>query len=555
MSGIMDPSTQPRKEAADGHRLHASHEGGERRVMRSLRALPVRFPWLATALLVTGMIAAAATYLLVQHEREAAARAAFAAYANDIGDQIDARLRAYGDVLYALRGLFNASSGVTRVEFRRFVEGVAVHDRYPGLLNLSYARFVPHAERAAFEREVRRETGFADFSITPPGDRAAYDVLIYFEPPEGRRPAFGLDLSPDAARRAVVESARDSGTITASGPLTLLRDRDSNQTSVLLRLAVYRGAAAPASAEERRRNYQGVVGAAINVGALLRAALPESHFQRARIALFDAGPGAAGRDASGTLLFDSAAPPDGAAAPARPADTGGFVVARRLAIGDRAWRLEVSPLNSAPRFADRVLPLATAAVMAIITLLLHGLMRALAEAESQATHDILTGLHNRQYMQEWLALELKRALRHRRPIGAILCDLDHFKRVNDSYGHDAGDMVLREVAALLRRNTRDSDVACRYGGEEFLVLMPESPLEATLQRAERLREAVAALALHYGGQSIGPVTLSAGVAVYPEDGADQDGLLRAADAALYQAKQEGRNRVARLAPQPALKAV
>jgi diguanylate cyclase (GGDEF)-like protein len=168
-----------------------------------------------------------------------------------------------------------------------------------------------------------------------------------------------------------------------------------------------------------------------------------------------------------------------------------------------------------------------------------GLREKLVE---QATRDNLTGLYNRHYMRDWLAHELLRAARHQRSIGVIMLDVDHFKRVNDVFGHEAGDLVLRELAGVMRRLARGSDVICRQGGEEFLLLLPEAPADATLAKAEELRAQVAALKLEYAGQALGTVTISLGVAAFPRDGADMEALLRSADAALYAAKRSGRNR-------------
>ena len=162
----------------------------------------------------------------------------------------------------------------------------------------------------------------------------------------------------------------------------------------------------------------------------------------------------------------------------------------------------------------------------------------------QSIRDPLTGLFNRRYMEESLARELRRAARNQRRLGAIMLDLDKFKVFNDTYGHEAGDTLLRELGEFLRSRTRGEDIACRYGGEEFVVILPEASMEVTQQRAERLREEFKHLNVQHRGRSLGPVTLSVGVAVFPEHGSTAEEILRAADHALYQAKAEGRDRVA-----------
>lgn len=163
---------------------------------------------------------------------------------------------------------------------------------------------------------------------------------------------------------------------------------------------------------------------------------------------------------------------------------------------------------------------------------------------NQSIRDPLTSLFNRRYMEASLERELRRGERNGAPVGVIMLDLDHFKQFNDSFGHEAGDTLLRELGAFLQAHTRGEDVACRYGGEEFTIILPAASLEDTLQRAERLCEASRNLKVAYRGLLLGPVTLSAGTAAFPAHGGTGEALMRAADAALYRAKRDGGNRVA-----------
>ncbi len=161
----------------------------------------------------------------------------------------------------------------------------------------------------------------------------------------------------------------------------------------------------------------------------------------------------------------------------------------------------------------------------------------------QSIRDPLTGLFNRRYMEESFERELRRATRRADTVGVIMLDIDHFKHVNDSAGHAAGDRLLRAVADCLSLHTRASDVVCRYGGEEFVLILPEASLESTRQRAEHLRTELSRLRPDYHGQRLGPVTASAGVAAFPTHGPTVESLLSAADQALYEAKHQGRDRV------------
>lgn len=161
----------------------------------------------------------------------------------------------------------------------------------------------------------------------------------------------------------------------------------------------------------------------------------------------------------------------------------------------------------------------------------------------QSIRDPLTHLFNRRYLEESLNLELARANRSEAPLGLMMIDVDHFKRFNDTFGHDAGDAVLRAVGQALPGQVRAGDVVCRYGGEEFTVILPGADLDLTLKRAEEIRQAVMALAVRHQKQSLAQVTVSIGVAARALHGDTAESLLASADAALYRAKANGRNRV------------
>ncbi|MET4163284.1 diguanylate cyclase (GGDEF)-like protein [Marinobacterium sp. MBR-111] len=157
--------------------------------------------------------------------------------------------------------------------------------------------------------------------------------------------------------------------------------------------------------------------------------------------------------------------------------------------------------------------------------------------------DALTGLNNRRFLDEMLSREVALAHRNHSPLTVMICDIDHFKRLNDTYGHAAGDEVLKSVARLLRTNFRETDIICRFGGEEFVVVMPAATLQDCQDRAEQLRASMASQTFTYGTEMIGPVTLSAGISALNPESDTADDLLRRADNALYQAKAGGRNRV------------
>jgi diguanylate cyclase (GGDEF)-like protein/PAS domain S-box-containing protein len=162
---------------------------------------------------------------------------------------------------------------------------------------------------------------------------------------------------------------------------------------------------------------------------------------------------------------------------------------------------------------------------------------------TQSVRDPLTGLYNRRYLEEVLEREVRRAARATQSLGVLMIDLDHFKTFNDTYGHDAGDAVLRETGVSLTRGIRAEDFVCRFGGEEFIVILPTANLEAACGRAERLRMKIKELAIMHQGRSMGMLTVSIGVAVFPDHGVSPKELMAAADAALYEAKRRGRDQV------------
>ncbi|MEB3283330.1 MAG: PAS domain S-box protein [Lyngbya sp.] len=163
--------------------------------------------------------------------------------------------------------------------------------------------------------------------------------------------------------------------------------------------------------------------------------------------------------------------------------------------------------------------------------------------KTQSIQDSLTGLFNRRYLEESLEREIHRARRKNYSVGIIMLDIDHFKQFNDDFGHDVGDEVLKTVAYLLKNSIRGSDVACRYGGEELTLILPEASLDDTQTRAEEIRHSIEHLQLYHGEQFLGSITASFGVACFPQHGKTLEAVLRIADTALYQAKALGRNRV------------
>ncbi len=193
--------------------------------------------------------------------------------------------------------------------------------------------------------------------------------------------------------------------------------------------------------------------------------------------------------------------------------------------------------NPARRIAEQATILGERLSLALANLQLREVLR------QQSVRDPLTGLFNRRYMEETLERELARAARRHDTVAVGICDLDRFKDFNDIFGHDAGDLLLREVAVILKANVRQADVVCRLGGEEFVIILPGAGVDVARERLDQVRQQVQSLSLTHRNRKLGKITISVGLAGFPQDGSSADDALRAADRALYRAKAEGRNQV------------
>ncbi len=170
-------------------------------------------------------------------------------------------------------------------------------------------------------------------------------------------------------------------------------------------------------------------------------------------------------------------------------------------------------------------------------------LRLRESLRTQAIRDPLTGLFNRRYMEETIERECARVKRLSAPMGFIMMDLDRFKEFNDRFGHNVGDILLRQFGEWIKTQKRDEDIACRFGGEEFVLILPGASLDVSYERAEKLRLEFKHLQVEHNGKLHNPVTLSLGVAVFPDHGSTVEEIIRAADTAMYQAKRGGRDRV------------
>ena len=214
-----------------------------------------------------------------------------------------------------------------------------------------------------------------------------------------------------------------------------------------------------------------------------------------------------------------------------------------LTLADSQWSTRPLYLTNIPVDSTKHTPPWAATAIAERTTIALAALRRQEQLQSRAIRDALTGLFNRGFMEEALAIEQRRALRRNTSIGVMMLDVDHFKRYNDSFGHAAGDALLRAIGDILQRTVREGDMPCRYGGEEFVVILPGADLDTTRQRAEALRATIEGWRPEPGDSALGKVTVSIGVACYPQHGMTWQAVLKRADQALYAAKHAGRNRI------------
>ena len=215
-----------------------------------------------------------------------------------------------------------------------------------------------------------------------------------------------------------------------------------------------------------------------------------------------------------------------------------YVCLPLAALGETLGILHISTESSAQLSASRLAMIQQAGEYAALRL---ANLRLREKLHDQSIRDPLTGLYNRRFLEATLEQELHRSGRHHTGLGVIMADIDKFKLFNDSFGHTAGDIVLKEVAAMLRRSVRTEDIVCRYGGEEFLIVLPDSSLQSVSERAEQLRDSIAKLDLQHAGHALGKVTASFGISFSQDGVLTPEILLRYADEALYESKRRGCN--------------
>jgi diguanylate cyclase len=502
-------------------------------------ALRSPVPWVA---LSAAAALTTAGWVALERSRVDEARTQFERRTETAEAAIRTRMMSYEQVLRSGAAYIAASKDVSRREWRDFIAHLQLEERFPGIQSIGFAPRVKAAERATHLKRARAED-LADYDIRPPGERSEYAPILYNEPYVGRNArSVGSDMYSEPTRRAAMDWARDNADVAITGKVVLageaFRGTRAQQPGFLMYVPIYRNGSRSLPREERDEALGGYVFSPFRMHDLLRGILDEGVLQVLDMRVFDAPAPATQTELIDTRTAWRATP--SAAAPA-------FSRQVVFPMPGRSWTIH---FVSRPEFdaqLDRARPWGVLAAAIFASVVLFFLTTALVAAWNRAHHlsmrDPLTGLYNRRYLEETMGRELPRARRLGESIGLIVLDIDHFKVLNDTYGHDAGDFVLERTGELLRAATRDSDIACRFGGEEFAVILPGASLLVARNRAEAIRASLEAMQLEFAGAPIGSFTVSAGVAAMPPHAQDWMQVLHQADRALYIAKQAGRNRV------------
>ncbi len=501
-------------------------------------ALRSPIPWVA---LSAALALTATGWIGLEDRRYEDAHAQFERRTETAESALRTRMLAYEQVLRSGAARIASSPSISRREWRDFITQLQLEERFPGIQAVGYAERVKPGELGAHVKRIRAE-GIGDYDVRPPGPREDYFPIAFNEPFSGRNArVVGFDMFSEPVRRAAMERARDSADTAISGKVILageaLRGAQAQQPGFLMYVPVFRREARTLPPAARDSALAGFVFSPFRVHDLMRGILDDGALQVLDMQVYD------GEARPENELIDTRTAWRATASEASP------VFSRRAVfqMPGRAWTIQFvsrPDFDAALRDARPwVLLAAGLAASVVLFALTVSLMAAWNRAHELSMRDPLTGLYNRRYLEETMGRELPRARRLGQSVGVIVLDIDHFKLLNDTYGHDAGDVVLARTGDMLRAATRKGDIACRFGGEEFAVVLPGANLVSARNRAEAIRASLEAMRVAFDGRDVGPLTLSAGVAALPPHAQDWAHAMQQADRALYTAKQAGRNKV------------
>uniref|UniRef100_Q478M9 GGDEF protein n=1 Tax=Dechloromonas aromatica (strain RCB) TaxID=159087 RepID=Q478M9_DECAR len=513
----------------------------------SASRLPVFLPWLILA------VTLALTWLVWDHERQLARkelRTQFDFVLRETVSRVEQRVAGYEQMLRGVQGLFATTALTNRRALCDYVETLQLDANFSAIQVIGVIEQVPLASKSAHEARMQ-QLGFTGYAIHPEGEREVYAPIIQREPDAGgKHSILGLDPWADPARRVAMEAARDSGMAAITGKVRLAIDRRQEaQPGFIMYLPIFAHGQPRDSVAQRRANLIGWVYASFYMDEFM-AGLYGKQAPGITLAIYDEA-----NPVEAALMYRTGNSSD----KGLPAIESLLSANEYMVVAGHTWTLSLSTQREFEAWYGRDVSSVIAvtgaglgvALALLAWLMVTGRARALRmaaemteELRHMAQHDPLTGLPNRALFSDRLHKELARAKRHDGQFALVFLDLDHFKPINDNYGHAIGDLVLQQVALRLKDTVRESDTVGRIGGDEFVVLVPElAESDAALSLAEKIRQVIRQPFALDGRQL--DISCSLGVAIYPDDGIDEISLTKRADEAMYRAKDDGRDSVRR----------
>lgn len=502
-------------------------------------------PWLVL------IVALTLTWLVWDHERQSARKELHSQFdfaLRDTVSRLEQRVAAYEQMLRGMQSLLATTPLTNRTAIHDYVETLQLDANFSGIRVIGIVEKVSTQTRTAHVAAMRRQ-GLPDYTIHPDSQDETLAPIIQREPDVGQDQAvLGFDPWTEPVRRLAMEKARDSGLPSISGKVRLAVDHETEASpGFIMYLPIFAHGQPRDSVAQRRVNIIGWVYAAFHMRDFM-ASLYGKQSPGLALSIFD--------DVVPTaeaLMYRS---PDEAAV-AESAMENTMSANEYMVVAGHTWTVSLSTQQAFEtlygRDAASVIAVTGICLSLSLALLVWqmvtGRVRALRlaaemteELRHMAQHDPLTKLPNRALFSDRLNQELTRARRHGGKFALIFLDLDHFKPINDNFGHAVGDGLLQQMAQRLQASIRASDTVGRIGGDEFVVLLAElTEANAALALAEKIRMAARQPFIVDGNELL--VSCSLGVAVYPDNGSDEITLTKSADEAMYRAKDTGRNSV------------
>ncbi|HEX4857782.1 MAG TPA: diguanylate cyclase [Usitatibacteraceae bacterium] len=490
--------------------------------------------------LVVFLLALGATALaweVSQLSARAAGMRAFTEQALRVERTILERLRNYELVVHSGAAFFDSAKNLTAADWQLYFRRAEVHDLYPAIRGVHVAMRVP-ARDLQRHVETMQRTLDAEYRVhAPPGREEVIPVQWLGSAAPAARVFLGMDLLGIPGFPAIMRAAAESGRAVMSRKVMWRDESGKMVPGFALFHPLYAGGGDPGSPEARRRALSGYLFCPIVVSEMMASVIG------AERALLDTELFDGTQVTAEGVLYDD----DGLPRAMRKADPDSEVALRRIDLGTTQWVLYFESKEGvfAGRGSNAPRWLLVGGLLLSVALagLVYSLLTAEAVALTASLQDGLTGLHNRRFLEASLKREEEVSRRSGQPVAIVQFDLDHFKKLNDTFGHAAGDEVLRVVGEVLRAATRGADIVCRYGGEEFTLILPGATREHAFARASTIARHLAASDVAFSNKTLPRVTVSGGIAVFPEDGQTLRAVLHRADHALLRAKREGRARV------------